>query len=78
MKAREPAERHLCPLFQREISWGGAGGCYEVQEVREDSMDAELLPEPIDIAKANTACGTCRWYCVSEVKFKVKRWLDED
>lgn len=44
MKAREPAERHFCPLFQREISWGGAGGCYEVQEVREDNMDAELLP----------------------------------
>ena len=52
MKAREPAERHFCPLFQREISWGGAGGCYEVQEVREDNMDAELLPEPFDLNKA--------------------------
>ena len=65
MKAREPAERHFCPLFQREISWGGAG-CYEVQEVREDNMDAELQPEPFDLNKADAACKKCRWYCVSE------------
>lgn len=66
MKAREPTERHFCPLFQREISWGGAGGCYEVQEVREDNMDAELLPEPFDLNKADAACAKCGWYRVSE------------
>ena len=66
MKVREPAERRFCPLFQREISWGGAGGCYEVQEVREDNMDLELFPGPIDVKKADEVCEKCRWCYVNE------------
>ena len=30
--------------MNREVFWGGVGGCVEVQEVREDNMDMELLP----------------------------------
>lgn len=58
---RHPNEIHFCPLYNRQIFWGGAGGCVEVQEVREDNMDMELLPEPFNISKANTVCEKCRW-----------------
>ena len=63
---RSPDDKKYCPLFQRDILWGGAGGCYEVQEVREDSMDAELFPDYIDVAKANSVCEECRWYKVHD------------
>ena len=29
-------------------------------------MDAELLPEPFDLNKADAACAKCGWYRVSE------------
>ncbi len=58
---RHPNETHFCPLYNRQIFWGGAGGCVEVQEVREDSMDMELLPEPFELSKANAVCEKCRW-----------------
>lgn len=59
---RSPDDKNYCPLFQKTILWGGAGGCYEVQEAREDNMDAELFPNDIDIAKANSICQKCGWY----------------
>lgn len=62
---RRPTDKHECPLLKRTICWGGPGGCYEVQEVREDNMDMELLPEPIDIDEANNVCEKCRWYHVN-------------
>ena len=51
----------ICPLYGREISYGE---CYEVQEVREDEMDAKWLRESFDMDKANEVCGKCRWYVV--------------
>jgi len=35
--ARSPEAQHDCPLLNRRVYWGD---CYEVQEIREDSMDA--------------------------------------
>lgn len=66
MIMRHPDAQHKCPLFGRDIFWGGAGGCYEVQEVREDGMDMELMPEPFDLEKAAKICEKCRWYRVYE------------
>ena len=61
--ARSPVAAHHCPLYGRETIWSE---CYEVQEVREDSMDMKWLREPIDLAKADEICEKCRWYIVSE------------
>lgn len=66
MREREPSDKHFCPLFDRKIYWGGVGGCCEVQEVREDNMDMELFPRPIDTRKANIMCEKCRWCYVCE------------
>lgn len=56
---RSPNEKHFCPLMDREIFWGD---CVEVQEVREDNMDMELLAEPINLNEAERVCeGECRW-----------------
>ena len=63
---RHPDDKHFCPLMNREIFWGGVGGCVEVQEVREDNMDMKLLPEPIDLNKAEKICEKCRWYYVTD------------
>lgn len=65
---RKPGDKHNCPLFDRPIYWGGAGGCVEVQEVREDSMDMELFPEPFDLEKAEEICEKCRWCYVNETR----------
>lgn len=35
--ARSPEAQHDCPLLNRRVYWGD---CYEVQDIREDSMDA--------------------------------------
>ena len=59
--ARSPIAKHKCPLYDREISWSE---CYEVQEVREDEMDAKWLREPFDIEKAIEVCPKCKWYDV--------------
>ena len=48
--ARSPISRHDCPLYGRETTWTE---CVEVQEVREDEMDAKWLREPFDLKKAN-------------------------
>lgn len=63
---RQPEDRHECPLMNRIIFWGGAGGCYEIQEVRDDNMDMDLLPEPFDLKNADEICEKCRWHYVSE------------
>ena len=63
---RKPTDRYECPLLGHAILWGGPGGCYEIQEVREDNMDVEMLPIPIDVEIANEVCNKCRWYCVNE------------
>ena len=63
---RKPEDKHQCPLFDREIYWGGAGGCYEVQEVRENNMDLELFPGIIDVKKANEVCEKRHWCYVNE------------
>lgn len=63
---RQPEDRHECPLMNRTIFWGGVGGCYEIQEVRDDNMDMDLLPEPFDLEKADEICENCRWHYVSE------------
>lgn len=56
---RRPDDKHVCPLINKEIFWGD---CVEIQEVREDSMDMELLAEPIDLEKAEVTCEKdCRW-----------------
>jgi len=55
--------KRYCPLLKRDIYWGL---CYEVQEVREDNMDMELLGEEINLEEANCVCETCRWYQVTE------------
>ena len=54
--------KKYCPLLKREIYWGL---CYEVQDVREDNMDFELLGEDIDLKEAETVCEKCRWYHVT-------------
>lgn len=59
--ARSPISRHDCPLYGRETTWTE---CVEVQEVREDEMDAKWLREPFDLKKANEACERCKWYVV--------------
>lgn len=63
---RQPTDKHTCPLLQRQIFWGGPGGCYEIQEVREDNMDMEFLPEKIDLQKADSVCEQCQWYRVNK------------
>lgn len=60
--ARSPIAKHDCPLYGRETIWSE---CVEVQEVREDEMDAKWLRESFDMDKANEACEKCRWYIVS-------------
>jgi len=61
---RHPDDKHYCPLYEREVFWGD---CYEVQEVREDNMDMELLVEPIDLDIAEKKCDhECRWCYVRE------------
>lgn len=63
---RNPTDKHECPLLRHEILWGGPGGCYEIQEVREDNMDMDLLPAPIDLEEANKVCEKCQWYRVNK------------
>lgn len=63
---RHPDEKHYCELLRHDIFWGGCGGCYEVQEVREDNMDMELFPEPFDLDDAKKICDKCRWCNVTE------------
>lgn len=60
---RQPDDKHFCPLMNREVFWGD---CYEVQEVREDNMDMELLIEPVDIDQAAILCEKCKWYFAAE------------
>lgn len=60
--ARSPIAKHFCPLYGRETTWSE---CVEVQEVREDEMDAKRLREPFDASKANEVCEKCKWYVVS-------------
>lgn len=59
---KHPNDKHYCPLLKREIYYGGWGGCIEIQEYREDSMDAELLPFEVDLKLANQVCEKCRWH----------------
>lgn len=61
--ARSPEAQHDCPLLNRSVFWGE---CYEVQEIREDSMDADFFPDKFDIEEANTICEKCKWYQVDE------------
>lgn len=61
--AKTHDDKFLCPLYGREILYGE---CYEVQEVREDSMDPKWLIEPMDVEQANVICEKCRWYIVSD------------
>ncbi len=60
--ARSPAEKHFCPLYNRETIWSE---CYEVQEFREDEMDAKYLREQVDADRANEICEKCLWYIVN-------------
>lgn len=60
--ARSPIAKHFCPLYDRETTWSE---CIEVQEVREDEMDAKRIREPFDASKANEVCEKCKWYVVS-------------
>lgn len=60
--AKNHDDKFLCPLYNREISYGE---CYEVQEVREDEMDMELLIERFDMELANEICTKCKWYIVN-------------
>lgn len=62
---RSPNAKHHCELLGKEIFWGGYGGCYEIQEVREDNMDMELLPFTIELDKADIICEKCGWCHVS-------------
>lgn len=66
--ARSPNATHKCPLFSREVTWSE---CYEVQEIREDSMDMKLAYEAFEVKKADELCEKCRWCIVYE-------WPDED
>ena len=59
---KHPSDIFNCPLIHKEIAWGGAGGCFEIQEVRTDNMDAEFLPFEIDVNNANEICDKCKWY----------------
>lgn len=63
---RHPSDKHYCPLLKRDVFWGGVGGCYEIQEVRDDNMDMELLPFEFSLDEANKVCEECRWCYVSE------------
>lgn len=63
--ARSPNAMHQCPLYDRAVYWSE---CYEVQEVREDSMDPKWLYEPFEMEKANAICEKCRWYIVSNAE----------
>lgn len=66
IEMRYPSDMHHCPLLEKEIFWGGEGGCYEIQEVRDDNMDVEFLPFELDIERANDICEKCRWCYVNE------------
>jgi hypothetical protein len=57
-----PNDMHYCPVLKTMVFFGGEGGCCEIQEVRNDDMDAELLPFELDINKANDLCEVCGWY----------------
>lgn len=52
-------DKHDCPLLKMKILWGD---CVEVQDIRDDNMDADLFPVSFDINTANTVCEQCRWY----------------
>lgn len=57
-----PNDTHFCPLLKETIYYGSIGGCYEIQEVRENEMDEELLPFSLDKDAANKICEKCKWY----------------
>lgn len=57
-----PNDVWFCPLLNKDIFFGGVGGCYEIQEVRNDDMDMEFLPFDLDIEKANNVCERCKKY----------------
>ena len=57
--SRSPDARHDCPLLNREVFWGD---CYEVQEIRNDDMDADLFPYEFKAEDADEICEKCRWY----------------
>ena len=59
--ARSPMAKRFYPLYDREATWSE---CVEVQEVREDEMDAKWLREPFDMDKANGVCEKCKWFVV--------------
>lgn len=63
---RHPSDTHYCPVLKKEIFWGGEGGCVEIQEVREDSMNADFLPFKLDVEQADRVCEECRWCYVNE------------
>ncbi len=63
---RHPSDTHYCPLLREEIFWDGEGGCYEIQEVRDDNMDVDFLPFTLDIEQANDICEKCRWCYINE------------
>ncbi|MEE1012630.1 MAG: hypothetical protein U0L11_11430 [Acutalibacteraceae bacterium] len=59
--ARSPEAQHDCPLLNRRVYWGD---CYEVQEIREDSMDAYFFPDKFEVDEADIICEKCKWYQV--------------
>lgn len=61
--ARSPIAKHDCTLYGRNIIWPE---CYEVQEAREDEMDAKWLREPFDMEKAGRTCEKCKWFVVGK------------
>ena len=61
--ARSANEKHYCPLYNRDVYWSE---CVEVQEVREDEMDMDLLPESFDLQTAAVQCEACKWCIVPD------------
>ena len=59
--ARSPEAQHDCPLLNRRVYWGD---CYEVQEIREDSMDAYFFSDKFEVDEADIICEKCKWYQV--------------
>lgn len=60
--AKTHDDKFVCPLYEREISYGE---CYEVQEIRDDEMKMELAIEPFDLERSNEICEKCKWFIVA-------------
>jgi hypothetical protein len=60
---RHPDDKHMCPLFKRNVLWGE---CWIVQDIRADDTDMEFAPAPFEMDEAERICEECCWFIVED------------